>query len=540
MWHHDAFIYQVDPSLFLDSDGDGWGDLRGVERRLEHVRALGASTLWLLPFYRSPFRDGGYDVSDHLAVDPRFGDIADFVALLERAESLGLRILVELVMQHTSDQHPWFQAARSDRGSPYRDYYVWSDQPVATEVEPIFPTVEDSVWCWDERAGQFYRHVFYAHEPDLNLANPRVREELYRIMGYWLRLGVSGFRIDAVPYMVERARQADPRADGLWLLQDMHRFAWSRRPGAVLMGEADVSVDEYTAYFNDGTRLTHLLDFWINNYLFLALARQRAEPLAGALHRHAWTPPRARHAMWLRNHDELDLEQLTPEERGEVMRAFAPDPRMRIYGRGIRRRLATMLEGDERRIAMAYALLTALPGTPVLRYGDEIGMGDDLDLEERRSVRTPMQWNPRPDTHGGFSAAPAERLVAPPIAAGRYGYGRCNVQAQAWRAGSLLARIRDMMRARLSLPEFAGRFRILPVECAPVLGICYEDPDIGSATFAYTNLAPEPVRFESCVPAPDRLHDVLGDAEYAPAGGESGASIALNGYGYRWLRHPPD
>ncbi|RPE76906.1 alpha-amylase family glycosyl hydrolase [Vulcaniibacterium tengchongense] len=532
MWYHDTAIYQIDPSLFADGDGDGCGDLRGITDRLEYVRSLGFSTIWLLPFYRSPFRDGGYDVSDHLSVDPRFGDIADFAALVERAEALGLRVLVELVMQHTSDRHPWFQRARSDRHSPYRDYYVWADEPVDDGLKPIFPGVEDSIWTWDEAAGQYYRHLFYRHEPDLNLANPAVREEMYRTMAYWLRLGVAGFRVDAVPYMIERARQADPRDDGLWLLDDLHAYAWQRAPGAVLLGEADVQVDQYRAYLGDEDRLSHVLDFWVNNHIFLALARRRARPLYEALERNRPPPPRSRRAVWLRNHDELDLEQLSPEDREEVMRQFAPDPDMRIYGRGIRRRVAPMLDGDPARVAMAHALLFSLPGIPVLRYGDEIGMGEDLSRPERNAVRIPMQWHD--GKNGGFSTAPEDRLVVRPVAEGPFGYRRTNVEAQQWRPGSLWARTRDLARTRAALREMRGDGRPAKFECASVFGLRYDDPVGGDSLVALVNLAPEPVEFELREDDLDALVDVVADAGYD--GAPPPPRIRLNGYGYRWLR----
>lgn len=531
MWSHDAVLYQIDPSLFLDTNGDGRGDLRGIERQLEYVRSLGVSTIWLLPFYCSPFRDGGYDVTDHLAIDPRFGDVADFSILMERAESLGLRVLVELVMQHTSDQHPWFQQARRDRRSRYRDYYIWSDEPVDDGLKPIFPDVEDSVWSWDEEAGQFYRHMFYSHEPDLNIANPNVREEIHRIMGYWLRLGVAGFRIDAVPYMVERARVANPEHDGLWLLNDMYKFAWKRVPGAILMGEADVAVHKYTEYVGNRDRLTHLLDFWTNNHLFLALARERAKPLEDALHRDHDPVSRLRHALWLRNHDELDLEQLSPEEREEVISVFAPDPDMRAYGRGIRRRLAPMLDGDPARLAMVHALLMSFPGTPVLRYGDEIGMGDDLSLPERLAVRTPMQWTA--GRHGGFSSADADQLVAPPIAEGAFGYQKINVESQAWRSDSLLSRIQKMVQARLALPEMGGGWRPARFDEPRVLGMRYDDEQTGASLLAFANLSRDAVAFGVDETDVAPVIDVLCDAPYAAP---SLDSLEINGYGYRWVR----
>lgn len=533
LWHRNATIYQVDPSLFKDGDGDGCGDFRGLRARLDHLRLLGADCLWLLPFYRSPFRDHGYDVSDHLAIDPRFGDIGDFIAMMERAEQFGLRVLIELVVQHTSDQHLWFQDARHHRRSRYRDFYVWSDEPVETGFRPAFPGVEDSVWSWDDEAQRFYRHVFYSHEPDLDIANPAVREEIRHIVAHWLRLGVSGFRVDAASPMVRQARLGQSRQQGMWWLNELNSYVTQRNPLAILMGEADVGVHEYSAYFDHGERLTWLLDFWLNNHLFLALARGRAEPLVRAINERTPAPGDCSHVGWLRNHDQLDLDQLTPAERADVLAAFAPDADMRVYGHGVRRRLAPMLDGDPRRLALAHALLFSLPGVPVLRYGDEIGMGDDLRLREREAVRTPMQWSAGPN--GGFSCAPRERLVAPPIIDGAFGHARVNVEAQLGRPDSLLTFVQTLVRTRRGLREMSGIARLARFDAPTVFGMRYDDPDTGSAVLAFANLAAEPVAFELREDDLETLVDVLGDAAYAPPSGRP-QRIELAGHGYRWLR----
>ena len=531
MSDRDLVIYQVDPSLLLDSDGDGCGDLRGIGRSLHHIRWMGANTLWLLPFYRSPFRDGGYDVTDHLAIDPRFGDLADFCSLVEQAERMGLRIVVELVMQHTSIDHPWFQQARRDRNSPYRGYYIWADEPPDDGLEPIFPGVEDSVWSWDEVAGQFYRHRFYSHEPDLEIANPAVRREIYRTMACWLRLGAAGFRVDAVPYMIERARRADPRDGGRWLLKEMRDVVRQRRPDAVLIGEADVPPSHYAEYFGDRDRLTHLLDFACNNHLFLSMARGDGRPLMRTLLGHGDALARGRIAVWLRNHDELDLEQLSERQREEVMGAFAPEPGMRIYGRGIRRRLAPMLGGRQDRQATLHALLLSLPGEPVIRYGDEIGMGDNLRRRERMAVRTPMQWHA--GANGGFSAAPQERLVAAPIASGPFGYPQLNVDAQRWDPDSLLGRIRGLVHARVALPEFAGTWRAVVHDRPALFALRYEDPSSGSVLLAFANLGEAEVVATVEDEDLDAFEDVIADAPYPPP---SARELRVRGYGYRWLR----
>jgi maltose alpha-D-glucosyltransferase / alpha-amylase len=541
-WFQDAVVYQLDPRLFLDSDDDGWGDLPGVTERLHYLRGLGATCVWLLPFYVSPFRDGGYDVADHLAVDPRLGDLADMARLLEQAEDLGLHVLVELVSQHTSDQHRWFQEARHDRNSPYRDYYLWSDEP-RDDIEPMFPDVEPRTWTWDEEAQQFYRHAFYAHEPDLALDNPRVREELHRVVTFWMRLGVSGFRVDAVPLMLERARAARPDTDGQWMVRDLRAAVTAQRTGAVLLGEVDVEPEKYADYFGaDGQQgMTMLLDFWSNNHLFLALARGSAEPLVRALREQPAPPPGAAYAQWLRNNDELDLERLTDDERQEVLDAFAPEESMRLYGRGLRRRPAPMLGGETRRIGLAHAVLLSMPGPPVLRYGDEIGMGEDLDLPERQAVRTPMQW--ASSSGAGFSRAAPERFPAP-VVTGEFGPQQVSVDDQNVHAGSLLHRVGGLVRARLGMSEL-GAARPEPWDVGPssVLALHYRVPR--SAVLLLSNLSDEDV--VAVLPDDDvadlragraRWVDVHVDQDY-PAVGDDGR-VPLGGYGYRWLRRTAD
>lgn len=532
LWYRNAVIYQVDVAFFLDANGDGWGDLRGVTERLEHIRGLGASCIWLLPFYASPYDDGGYDVTDHLTVDPRFGDVADLAILLNKAESLGLRVIVDLVPQHTSIQHRWFQEARRDRSSPYRDYYVWADEPEEADVEPVFPTVEDSVWTWDDEAQQFYRHVFYDFEPDLELGNPRVRDEIRRIMAFWLRLGVSGFRIDAVPYMIERARAADPRDDGYWLLRELREFAALHHPDAVLLGEVDVPPEQYADYLGHPDRMSMIIDFWLNNHTFLSLAREKAEPLARALVRRPAPHPHSQYATFLRNHDELDLEQLGAEEREEVLDRFAPDERMRAYGRGIRRRLAPMLGGDTRRIAAAHALMISLPGTPVLLYGDEIGMGEDLSRPERKAVRTVMQWTDA--ENAGFSLAPTGELAAAPISGGPFGYERLNVAAQSCDRESLMAKVSHLARSRLGAAEIgAADCEVLETGAPSVL--CLSHTGEGGCLVTAVNLSGEEVTCELADAGLTGLVDVLSDQEY-PAPDDHPTKFVLAGHGYRWLR----
>ena len=418
LWWKNAIVYCLDVETYHDADGDGCGDMAGLIERLDHAARLGASCLWLMPFYPTPNRDDGYDVADYLAVDPRLGDLGDVPAVIRHARDRGLRVIVDLVVNHTSDRHPWFRAARADRSSPFRDYYVWSDDPGSEDG-----TTPDN-WTWDEAAGQYYNHSFAPFQPDLNIANPAVRDQIAKIVGFWLALGVSGFRMDAVPFLVQEInpRGVDPGEAKRWL-HALREYAMRRSGEAMLMGEANVAMDDIASFFEDHGDALHLqLAFLINQRLWLSLARGDAGPLEELIRRLPVPPGDAGWGTFLRNHDELTLDKLEPDEREEVFAAFAPQEDMRIYGHGIRRRAASMLGGDGPRLRMAWSLLFSLPGTPVVLYGDEIGMVEDLRREGRMSVRTPMQWSdvaeqerdarlaaalrapPRPPTPGGARA----------------------------------------------------------------------------------------------------------------------------------------
>jgi len=525
-WHLNTLIYQIDPSLFLDSNGDGWGDLNGITRKLDYLQGLGVGALWLMPVYGSPWRDAGYDVSDHLLLAPRFGNEADLRRLVEEANKRGMRMIFELVMQHTSDQHPWFQQARHDRNSPYRDYFIWSDEPIDDGNTPIFPSVEDSIWQWDEQAGQYYRHLFYRYQPDLNLTNPRVVEEIERIMAHWLALGVAGFRLDAASHMVEQAGGGSEE-QGVWLLERLHAFMTRINPQGILLGEVDVEPERFPHYFGTGQRMALVLDFWLNNHVFLALARKQAEPLRCAIARRPSSPDNAGYAVWLRNHDELDLERLTQEERDEVMRVFAPQEHMRVYGRGIRRRLAPMLDGDVRRQALAQALLLSLPGTPIVRYGEEIGMGDDLDLPERLSVRTPMQWSG--EANAGFSTGD-NTLPMPVIDKGPFAYHRINLAAQQNEPASLHNRVRHLLRLRATLEEIGkGRVQLLELGHPAVFAVRYRGR---STSLMLANLGDEVARVDIDAAALEGYEQIAADSQYR----DDQAGLMLNPYGYRWFR----
>lgn len=370
MWYKNAVVYSLDVETFMDADGDGVGDFRGLIDRIDHFETLGITCVWLQPFFPSPNRDDGYDVADYYAVDPRLGTLGDFAEFAHQMHQRGIRLIIDLVVNHTSDQHPWFQHACRDPSSRFRDFYVWSkDKPLNADSGMVFPGQQQSTWTWNEQAGAWYFHRFYAHQPDLNIANPAVRDEILRIMGYWLHLGISGFRVDAAPFLIELPAPLHEQGEALYsFLVDMREFVSWRATDAILLAEANVGADKVAHYFGGGQRMNVLFNFLVNQPLFLALARQEAGPLIEALDN---LPSPGRAGAWanfLRTHDELDLGRLSEQQREEVFAAFGPDPDMQVFGRGIRRRLATMFGGDLRREAMANSLLFSLPGLQVIRY----------------------------------------------------------------------------------------------------------------------------------------------------------------------------
>lgn len=535
LWWKNAVIYAIDVETFLDANGDGSGDLKGLISRLDYLADLGVTCLWLLPFYPSPFRDNGYDVSDHYGVEPRLGTPGEFVEFLREARERGLRVMIDLVANHTSDEHPWFRAARADRDSIYRDYYIWSDQPADPGKQPVVFSEEGaSVWEYDETAEAYYYHTFYPFQPDLNFANPDLRAEVHEIMGFWLQLGVSGFRIDAAPHLIAEKGRTEPE-DPHKILRDLRRFASTRRGDAALLAETDLEPDELEKYFGDGDgdEMHLLFNFLLTNYLFLALAREDAGPLQWVLRLLPKRPETCQWATFLRNLDELDLERLTEAERQEVYEAFAPEEEMRVYGRGIRRRLAPILGGDRRRQELAFSLLFTLPGSPVLVYGDEIGMGEDLSLAERNAVRTPMQWSDTPNA--GFSAAPTEKLVRPVVSAGSFAYEKVNVKAQERDPGSLLNWLKEVIRVRKMNPTFGwGDYSVMETGNAAVLAHRCDWED--TTVIAVHNLSTRPARVALDTGGDaDELFELLGDRAGAVFETDDGR-FEIEEYGYRWLR----
>ena len=473
LWYKNAIIYCLDVEKYVDTNGDGVGDFAGLTRKLDYLAGLGVTCVWLQPFYPSPNKDNGYDVADFYNIHPKHGSLGEFAEFMNHAEQLGIRVIVDLVVNHTSNRHPWFQEARKDPQSKYRDWYVWSKKRPANWNEGmVFPGVQKATWTRDPEAGEYYFHRFYEFQPDLNTWNPAVRREIQRIMGFWLQLGVSGFRMDAVPFLIERKGAGiTPRKD-YEMLHEMRDFLQWRRRDAILLAEANVPPEESLEYFGElGDRLQMMLNFPVNQRLFYAMATGDIRPLVRALEATYHRPHASQWVNFLRSHDELDLGRLTGVQRQRVFDAFGPSKDMQLYDRGIRRRLAPMLDNDRRRMELAFSLLFTLPGTPMLQYGDEIGIGDDLSLPERECARTPMQWSS--DKNGGFSTA--DRTVRPVISDPIYGYQRVNVEGQRRDPQSFINWVERKIRMRRECPEISwGDWRILDPGTPGVLVMRYD------------------------------------------------------------------
>jgi trehalose synthase len=539
LWWKNGIVYCLDVETFLDTDGDGMGDLGGLTDRVDYLAGIGVTCIWLMPFYPTPNQDDGYDITDYYAVDPRLGSLGDLVAFVRTAKDRGMRIIVDLVVNHTSDQHPWFRSARRSKTSPHRDWYVWvEEEPKELHAEVVFPDAEDSIWTHDAKTGEWYLHQFYSHQPDLNIGNPAVREEIAKIAGFWLQVGVDGFRVDAVPFLIETEgtdAEGDLALDPHELLRDLRAFMSRRRGDSVLLGEVNLPADDLVEFFGDDDELELLFDFPLMQAMYLALARCDAGPIRGALEARPEIPDDSQWAIFVRNHDELTLDQLSDDERQEVFDAFGPEEDMQLFGRGLRRRLPPMLDGDQGRIRLVYSLLFSLPGTPVLFYGEEIGMGENLDIDGRLSVRTPMQWTA--GRNAGFSSARPSRL-ARPIPDGEFGPLAVNVADQRRDPDSMLSWMERMIRRRRETPELGwGAMTLLDTGDDAVLA--HRCDWEGAAVVAIHNLSPTPRELridlgpmQGC----DQVVDLLDDAQPVHDVDGSTIDLTLGRYAHQWFR----
>jgi maltose alpha-D-glucosyltransferase/alpha-amylase len=534
-WYKRAVFYEVLIRGFHDSNGDGTGDIRGLTEKLDYLHWLGVDCIWLLPIYESPLRDGGYDISDFLKILPEFGDLGDFVELVDAAHKRGMRIIADLVMNHTSDQHPWFQASRSDPSGPFGDFYVWSDNDeLYKEARIIFVDTESSNWTWDPVRQQYYWHRFFSHQPDLNYENPAVQEGMLEVLRFWLDLGIDGFRLDAIPYLFEEEGtncENLPRTHEF--LKRVRKEVDSLYPDKVLLAEANQWPEDVVEYFGDGDECHMAFHFPVMPRIFMAVRRESRFPISEIL---AKTPPIPDNCQWgifLRNHDELTLEMVTDEERDYMYSEYARDPRMKA-NIGIRRRLAPLLENDHNQMELFTALLLSLPGSPVLYYGDEIAMGDNIYLGDRDGVRTPMQWTP--DRNAGFSTCDPQRLYLPVIMDPVYGYQVINVESQMRSSTSLLQWTRRMIETRKRHPTFGmGSYDELSASNPSVLAFVREFGD--DIVLCVNNLSrfAQPVeldlrKYEGRTPL-----ELLGGVHF-PRIGELPYLLTLPGHGFYWFQ----
>jgi maltose alpha-D-glucosyltransferase / alpha-amylase len=550
-WYQKAVFYEVLVRGFMDSNDDGTGDLRGITERLDYLEWLGVDALWLLPFYQSPLRDGGYDISDFFTVLPEYGNIADAAEFLDEAHRRGIRVIADMVMNHTSDAHPWFQESRQSKDNRFSDWFVWGDDDQRwSEARIIFTDTEHSNWTWDPVRGQYYWHRFFSHQPDLNYDNPDVAEAMINVVKFWLDLGLDGFRLDAVPYLFERdGTNGENLKETHDYLKRVRKEVDANYTDKVLLAEANQWPADVVDYFGDGDECQMCFHFPLMPRMYMALRREQRYPITEIL---AQTPPIPEGCQWgifLRNHDELTLEMVTDEERDYMYSEYASDPQMKINV-GIRRRLFPLLDNDRRIAELFHAMLYSLPGSPIMYYGDEIGMGDNIYLGDRDGVRTPMQWTP--DRNAGFSKADFARLYLPTLMDPVYGYQAVNVESQQRNPSSLLHWVKRMLEVRKQHPVFGiGSFEVLTAENPSILAFVREltDPETGevdTVMCAY-NLSrfAQPVElhlahYEGYVP-----HELLGRVPFPPIG-ELPYFLTIAPYGFYWFRlaegptRPPD
>ncbi len=540
LWFKDAVIYEAHVKAFADGNGDGIGDFPGFIGKLDYLQELGITCVWLLPFFPSPLRDDGYDIADYLGVHPQYGSLDDFRRFVTEAHRRGIAIIIELVVNHTSDAHPWFQRARlAAPGSAERDYYVWSDTDARyPDTRIIFTDTEKSNWTWDPVAKAFYWHRFFSHQPDLNFDNPLVRKEILAVVQYWLDLGIDGFRLDAIPYLVERdGTSCENLPETHEVLRELRREVQQKDPSCLLLAEANQWPADVRAYFGDGDECHMAFHFPLMPRIFMALRLEDREPVVDVMRKTPEIPANCQWGLFLRNHDELTLEMVSADERDYMYLAYSADPNARLNV-GIRRRLAPLLENSRPRLELLNSLLFSFPGTPILYYGDELGMGDNLQLRDRDGVRTPMQWNDA--RNAGFSEAPPAALYAPVVSDPVYGYGAVNVEAQEKDPSSLLKWMRNLIRLR-GLFKVFGRGSIEFLPCANQKVLVYVRRFENEVVLCAANLSrsPQPAEldlsaFEGCTPM-----EMTGYTPF-PQVGALPYFLTLAGYGFLWfeLRTP--
>jgi maltose alpha-D-glucosyltransferase/alpha-amylase len=539
-WYQKAVFYEVLVRGFFDCNNDGTGDLRGLTEKLDYIEWLGIDCIWLLPFYQSPLRDGGYDIADFFSILPEYGDLGDAMTLIEEAHKRGIRVIADLVVNHTSDQHPWFQESRQDRTNPKADWYVWSDDDHKyQDARIIFVDTETSNWAWDPVRQQYYWHRFFSHQPDLNYDNPEVQQTMIDVIKFWLDVGLDGFRVDAVPYLFEREGTiCENLPETHEYLRRMRKEVEAQFPGRVLLAEANQWPADVVEYFGDGDEFHMCFHFPIMPRMFMAVRREQRYPITEIVAQTPEIPDGCQWGMFLRNHDELTLEMVTDEERDYMYTEYAKDPRMR-RNIGIARRLMPLVDNDRRVAELLHALLFSMPGSPILYYGDEIGMGDNIYLGDRDGVRTPMQWTP--DRNGGFSRADFARLYLPPLMDPVYGYQAVNVEAEMRDPSSMLHWMKRMLEVRKQHPMLGtGTIEFLSVDNPSVLAYVRKSRQQGGEAadtiLCVNNLS----RFAQPAELPMQVYDGLTPIELLgrvpfPKVGELPYFITLGSYQFYWF-----
>ncbi|MVN90299.1 trehalose synthase [Mucilaginibacter sp. HME9299] len=531
-WYMNSIIYNVEVRVFKDSDGDGIGDFNGLTQKIPYLKSLGVDAVWLAPFQPTSYRDDGYDVMDYYGIDTKTGTKEDFDSFIKAAHKAGIKVVMDVVLNHTSNSHPWYQKARLDSTSKYFNWYVWSKaKPKNFDEGMAFPGVQNETWTYDEVAKRYYFHRFYDFQPDLNFENKEVQAEGKKILTYWLNQGLDGFRLDAVPFIIDKPAEGDDAEPMYNILSDLNATVKKLNPDAILLGEANVAPDKNKVFFGEnGSRLQLMFNFYANQYLFYSLADEHVSTFKEALQKTHEKPTESQWAYFMRNHDEIDLGRLSSKERNKVYEKFGPEKSMQLYDRGIRRRLAPMIN-DAKKLELCYSLLFSLPGTPVIRYGEEIGMGDDLTLQERLSVRTPMQWSS--GANSGFTSG--NKPYRPLINMGEYRYQAVNVDLQSKNSQSLLSKIKQLIAARKAHPEIGlGAWNVLDTGADEVLAIEYTYE--GRKSIVVHNFSKrrlEKVEISMKNASSSVIENVINPTEKLNLS-NGRLTLALNGYEYKW------